>query len=489
MIKKLRQTLALNMQWLTTKTNWLIDAVRHHGKLEYVYALIALSFGIIFIILIPPGWNPDEPQHYWRVQQLADGDILSDQFSNDGRHVSTGGALEQNGANFILSYGGYVAIKDYSFRLAFPAWESQNVSVTTKEGGPRVNLEFPGSARYSPVVYAPQIIGIWLAEHLGMSLLHGFFLAKILGLLTQIFCFFMAIRLIPRAKWPLFIVGLLPSTIIQSTAFGGDVMTTSVCILFISLVLKACLDKPEPSKKIMGIILFLLALISLVKPAYLPLGALLMLLPIVRTKYRAPRRILPIAGLAALASLPGLVWFYLTTYVTDNFGPLVNVGLQKAYVLHQPLEFLATFIRTYFTDDQPKLLKTLIGNFVWDTAPLPLIFMFIGISVLTISLFLSSPREKIIHISGWVRTVLIGLFFGLIFLISAALYIYYTDYRATSIAGIQGRYFIPLLILPLFAMLNPLPQNRQAATKKIVLVMLLSMLIASVVVIVYRVYI
>ena len=459
-------------------------------KLEYLYASIALLFGLIFVFLIPPGWNPDEPQHYWRVQQLTDGNIISDEFTNGKNGISVGGAIPTNSANFILSYGGYTATEDHTFRLDFPSWENKDVSVATKEGGELVNLEFSGSARYSPVVYAPQIVGVWLAEKLDLSLFQGFILAKIFALVTQVTCLFWAIKLIPRGKWALFTIGLLPSTVVQSAAFGGDVMTTSACVLFIALVIKMCYIATRPSYMLLGLLFLLLAIISLVKPAYLPLGVILILLPICQSAYRNKKSLLTLLGFGTLAVLPGILWLSVTSFIKDNYGPLVKPVLQKEYVLQHPLEFINALFQTYFTDAQPRVLKTLFGNFVWDTAPLPLIFMFIGVIVLVLALFVSSYREKgvTMQLSTWARIVLFGTFIGLVTLISAGLYVFYTDYKLTSIAGIQARYFIPFLILPMLALLAPLPTKNQRVVKGVIISSLLSMLIAAVMVIIYRVY-
>ena len=458
-------------------------------KIEYLYAAIALTFGIIFIVIIPPGWNPDEPQHYWRIQQLAHLDIVSDEFPGPPGITYTGGVLPANDVNFILSYKGYVAIQDYSLRMNFPMWRNPGVSKAEKNGGAPTSVAFPGSARYSPVVYIPQAVGVWLANITGMTLLGGFLLAKLLGLFTQIICFMYAIRIIPKGKWIIFILGLLPSTIAQSTALGGDVMTTSMCIVFTAVVLSLSYSKEKIDKRKIALILILTMLIGLVKPAYLPLIAILLLIPITRKPYRNMRFIGTMVPLVAIAALPGLVWLKLTSFIQDNFNYGVDVAAQSSYVIHQPMNFLSAFARTYLTDDQPKIYKTLFGNFVWDTAPLPLIFMFLGVVLLVLACFLSSPREKTqITLTPLIKTILLLTFGILITLISYGLYVYFTPLKATSILGLQGRYFIPFLPLLLLVFHNPLPQDKQLKVKIISLGIILSMLISTTVVLVQRIY-
>lgn len=458
--------------------------------LEWLYVLIAFTFGIIFIILIPPGWNPDEPQHYWRIQQLTDGNIVSDPFESNGR-VETGGQLPLTSANFVLSYGGYRTLDNPDFRLSFPMWNNPDVSKDIKEGGQGVNLNFSGSARYSPIVYAPQTIAMWITEKLNMSLLTGFFAAKIAGLVVQLLAIFWAIRLIPRGKWILFTIGLLPSTVVQSTALGGDVMTTSVCIIFIALTIKLAY-KLEPPKIIeISSILLLIALLGLVKPAYLPLSAILLILPIMNRYYRDKKRIAILGSVAALMTLPGILWLKMTNFIVDYFSRPVQPDLQLSYILNQPLEYVSVLFRTYFTEDQPRLFKTLFGNFIWDTAPLPLICMFFGAVVLCLSLFVSSKRERTYLKKSFpnaAKLLLVSVFVGLIVVISTGLYLMYTDYKATSVLGLQGRYYIPFLILPLILLATPLTYKKQKGVKIAIVIILLLMLLSAINVIWERIY-
>ncbi len=455
-------------------------------KLEYLYVFIALGFGIVFIFLIPPGWNSDEPQHYWRVQQIVHGDVLSKNFEWSNS-TWTGGPISVNSTNFILSYGGYTAINDYSYRLKFPMFANNGMN-TEKDNNEKVNVSFSGSARYSPVVYLPQIIGVWIADNIGASLLFGFILAKMLGLIVQVSCFAYAIRLLPKGKWILFAVGLLPSTIVQSVAFGGDVMTTSVIVLFISLVLYASYRPEKINKKIITSIIALIFFLGLVKIAYLPLASLIILIPITQKRFRNIKSISALGILSVIAALPGVIWYQMTSFAKDHYSNGVDFELQKTYVIDYPLKFAKTLLRTYLTDDQPKLLKTLFGNFVWDSAPLPLIFMFAGVVILTISCFLSSPRELQIHLTKTVKTILLSMFIGLTVLISYALYVYYTPLKSTSILGIQGRYFLPILLLPLLVFHRKIERKLQIGPKVTLISLIIIMLLSAATVIFYRIY-
>jgi len=457
-------------------------------RLEYLYILIALFFGFIFIAIVPPGWNPDEPQHYWRTQQIAKGEFMPKEFDGPGDIVYTGGKLLPDQTNFIVSYKAFEGITDYSLRLNFPMWKNEGaIKGVTKNEAP-VDVAFAGSSRYSPIVYAPQAAGIWIANTVGLPILGGFFLAKIFGLFLQVAAIALAIYLIPRGKWLIFIIGLLPSTVTQSVAIGGDVMTTSVGILFIALVFKLCLATKKITNWHIAWVATLIMLLGLVKPSYLPLAALVVLIPIFHTEFRKITSLLRYGAIFAFAALPGLIWMRMTSFIQDNYNHGVDPVAQAAYVIHQPLQFILAFLNTYLTDSQPKIYKTLLGNFVWDTAPLPFIFMLIVVVIIVLSLFVSSPREKISKITPWVKVVLLSISALLILVISYGLYVYYTPLKDVSIMGIQSRYFIPFLPLILLCLHNPLPQLKQKWVKYTIIGLLFAVLISTTVVLINRIY-
>jgi len=465
-----------------------IERLQKFKKMEYLYAFIAFLFGFIFILIVPPGWNPDEPQHYWRAQQISHGQVISNTFGGPSGKAYTGGTLLPDETSFILSYKAYEGITDYSLRLNFPMWKNEGVIKHAAAQVDPIGVAFPGSAHYSPLAYAPQALGLWLANNLNLPLLGGFFLAKMIGLVLQVVAIFFAIRLIPRGKWILLIIGLLPITVTQSVSFGGDVITNSVAILFIATTLKLAYDTKKITRWHIASLAALVGSLGLVKPSYLPLALLVLLIPILHKKFRTAPSLLKHAGIFIFASIPGLIWLKITSSIQDNYSHGVDAVAQKQYVLQQPLDFISALFNTYLTDAQPKLYKTLLGNFIWDTAPLPLVFMFIAVILITLSVFLSSPREKNVTFTPLVKTILLSVSVLLIVIISYALYIYYTPLKGTSVLGIQSRYFIPFLPLILLALHNPMTQQKQKGTKLAVILLLLASLIATTTVLIGRIY-
>lgn len=458
-------------------------------KLEYAYIAIALFFGFIFICLIPPGWNPDETQHYKRAQQVAHGDMIPQEFVGQNELMYTGGTLPEDVVWFVESYKIGDALYDPSIRLNFPMWNNEGVVRGGSLGSDPITVPFSGSARYSPLVYAPQSASLWLTNTLGLPLLIGFFMAKIVGLLFQVTAIAYSIRLAPKGKWIFFVLGLLPVTVIQSSALSADIVTTSVSFVFIALVLKLALSRKTISNKNILVLAGLVAALGLVKPAYLPLALILLLIPIYHKTFRHWKNLLKLAIPMVIAVIPGIIWLSATSFIEDHYSHGVYPELQKQFVIENPLSFLHAFFNTYLTDAQPKLYRTLLGNFVWDTAPMPFIFMVITAIVIALSPLLTSSREITRKLTPLAKSTMLATALLLIVAISGALYLYYTPPEQNSILGIQSRYFIPFLPLILLPMMANIPYKYQAGLKKAVVSLLLICLVVAIIVILNRIYI
>ena len=461
-----------------------------YRKLEYLYAVIAIVFGGIFISIIPPGWSPDEPQHYWRSQSLSHGNVFADKFTS-GESTYAGGPLTVNARDFINSYGGTADPEWPKTKLDYPMTKNEGVSVGQRDNGETAMVVFSATSKNTPFVYLPYVIAMWIGNTLGLPLLASFTFAKILGLLTLVVAFFFAIRIIPKGKWLVFTLGLLPTTIVQATAITADVMTLAVTILFTAVVVREALSKKPITKLSFAAMFALIAGIGLVKASYLPIAALLLIIPMMRKEYRKPKILIIVGSLAVASALPGLLWLTSVLGIPDYYPGNVSPSEQAAGVIQAPWNFLGVMAATYLSDAQQIIHRGFFGSFIWDTVQLPLIFNFAGIVAITLSALIASSREKVAYaFSTSSKWLMWGIFTLLSATITYALYIYYTSVGEASSKGIQGRYFLPFALLPLLSIHNALIPTKQSLKVKLIIIsLLLSMLIAAVVVIYQRIYV
>lgn len=456
-------------------------------KLEYAYLFIALLFGFIFIALIPPGWNPDEHQHYWRTQSVAHGNFVSTPFPGPGDVTYTGSKMSDTTAQFISSYR---AMEDWpNLRLNFPMTANDGAIARANSSGPLVDVNFPATSKNTPFVYLPQSLAFFITNSLGVSLLIGFVLAKLFGLAVHTFAFFMAIKYSPKGKWIFFTIGLLPMTVVQSVALGADVMTTALCVLFTALILKIALADRLVSKRHFILLFILIAGLSLVKIAYLPLVLLALLIPLVNKHYKSWKFILRSAATAILCILPGVIWYLSVADIPDNYSnTLINGPEQLQYLKDNPIRFIGVIIATYLSDAHALTIwRGLFGSFIWDTAQLPIFFNFLGAVILGLSLFMYHKGEDKKQLPISAKLMLWGVFLILLTAITIALYMYYTSVGAASALGIQGRYFLPLLPLAMIAIATK-DKIKSFNVQIFIALSLVAMLVSAVIVVWGRIY-
>lgn len=141
----------------------------------------------------------------------------------------------------------------------------------------------------------------------------------------------------------------------------------------------------------------------------------------------------------------------------------VNPVEQLKYVVEYPLKFIETLFRTYIFGGFHN--PTILPNFYWISMygffslfayQLPIPFISLGYIILLIAfLYTGSERQKMkpvikLSIIQTVEFVLAAI------AVALALYLVWTPVGATTVDGIQGRYFIPLipLLIPLFTIVS-----------------------------------
>ena len=197
--------------------------------------------------------------------------------------------------------------------------------------------------------------------------------------------------------------------------------------------------------------LFVLSVIwaSLPKAIYAPLLLLLIFLP--DEKFKDKKTARTIKTLIVVITLLLMSTFVLPMLIGgvagDARGGNTNASEQFRLIITNPFRYAKVLVK-FFLLEGPKLfisVKSLsnpsyasayIGNILEFTS---LVFYLLFVYVL----FSNRVEEKYLNVK---TKILYGLMYLLIFaLISTALYLSFTEVGSTSIAGVQSRYFLPLL--------------------------------------------
>jgi uncharacterized membrane protein len=407
------------------------------SKTEILLISILLTFGVPMILLIPPGAGYDEEDHLVRVWEISGLSFIPGEMSAKEMQYPT--IFRDLAYRQQASLG----IIDSDF------WHTY-ANLPLDEHG-YVHREINTKSVYSPALLLPQAIAMrYFGRVAGLTALPVFYLTRFAGLLSYLFLVWVAIRIIPFGKWLLLILAVSPMALFQATTITADTISNGIGFLFIAGTLEAAGLEEIDWKKI-GKLLLLVFLLFLTKLN----GIVLILLPFLlippsRYKQRWMYFFFLVASVILFIVEVGGWNMIATRNVDALLSNDANIPAQVQHILRQPLQFLVTVIKDLITNG-PAYLQTWIngyGYYYW-TPPQIVSICFL----LSLGFVLFSPST-----SEWIDKKFNGLFivvFVLVYLATVGLlYLTFTPVGSREVLGVQGRYFIPSVMLLLLALSN-----------------------------------
>jgi uncharacterized membrane protein len=401
-------------------------------RIEYIFLVIALVWGIPQVFLVPPLQVPDEEAHWFRAWAMTEGQVTAARDST--LTLPAGFARIDDLYTWLAATVGRLPVS-----LDGQPGFSGYADLFNAPGPPGTVKVVSRVASYSPVGYVPQAVGIGLGRLVGASPLTCFYLARLANLLASVTLLFFAIRLAPFGKQLFALVALLPMTMFELASLSCDALTLSGAIFFTALVLWA-------SKKAMlrgvdiAAIVVTAALLLTVKPGY---WALVLLVLLVRPPQLGGRgRYWVFVGgcVAAVAGAALLVFVLSST--TAHLGTAAGPRAQLLFIAHQPLGFA----RILWDNLQNGLLDwTLgtIGTLGWLTIALPQTF---SLFVLVAGLVFFMGMEEETGLKVWRRSLLAGVAVVVFLTLAVALYAF-LEPAGSQRVFFQGRYLGPIWLL------------------------------------------
>ena len=237
-----------------------------------IFWILSLSFGIVLFILIPPFQAPDEEVHFLRAYTISEGAFFAHAYLIPEIVIQVFDTLD---------YLPHHTDKKVSLKLYEQLWR-QPLDLQNW-----VQIDFSSTSVYSPLVYLPQALGIFLARTFFLPPIALYYAARLLNFLAWLGLSYFAIRLIPSFKAVLLLVLFMPMSFFQAISNSADVVTNGVAFLLVAYIFWLTSDYVEEikGKNIIGL-LILFVLISLVKVPYLLLTALIFIIPFKKFKSR-----------------------------------------------------------------------------------------------------------------------------------------------------------------------------------------------------------
>jgi len=425
--------------------------------------VLIMAAGTYYAILTPLGAGFDEDTHFARVWEIAQGEVIPNRYLGQGARFPS--------AFFEVSYRQYRNMTPVSLEM----WRS----MMAVRVDPANMTAHRTRSVYFPLLYLPQaIVMLIVVRLLNAPVAVLYYLSRLTSVGLYAALTFYAIRRLPQGRWLLAVLALAPMAVIQAAVVSPDALDNGVAFLFAAWVLSIMPRQGSPlSRREFLTMLVLIIVLCAGKPATPIL--LLLLLGVPRSVYGSRARWIGTLS-AAIGSflLITVGWNVVMGLQVGVNSPLpgVQAATQLGGMVQHPLEFAQTVARTYVAEGSRLLTEWIgvTGYAAWQMPPViyllyPVLLLYVALSE-TPGTFLNRQR----------RSLLLLTFLAHAGAVAAFLYAGFNPVGSSSIAGIQGRYFIGTALLLGLALL-PSRQilRRSTAAIAVVTSLVLSIVLAA----------
>jgi uncharacterized membrane protein len=438
-------------------------------KITDLFLLIALSFGLVLVFLVPPFQSPDETNHFKRAYQLSKGQFFSDKTEN-----RIGGYLPKS---IDVLCDTFLYLKnDVKAKISFS--QLQTVGQMPLEADKLQFSDFPNTAIYAPIGYIPQAIGIALLRWADAPVLYLLYAARICNLLVWCMLIWFSLRTIHFGRPLLAVLALLPSSLAIASSANPDVLCNAL-----SWYLIACVLANLPWSRLGVIAYWMLCLQKLIA---WPLGLLLL----GKLEWRRASKYGTIWVLGVGLAL-ALAWgnYAQTSFISydeydpewrdrQTLNPGVNPQKQLGFIIEQPI-FLIKTISKSMLYAIPSMAAHVVGKFGWEKNYLPApVLALLWLAIL--GLAFSEKWKAPLVVKLWAGAAVAAYWLAF----SVTMYALWCPVGADILDNWQARYFTP--ILPLCFLL--IAQDYLSHWRKLVITAALGMVIMGNVILIWSVW-
>lgn len=406
-------------------------------SINKTFLIVTIMLGIFYVFAIPIYRGHDEHAHFYRAYEISQG-IFNTKIEDEESVTTIPEAFEETtpeGEACNITY--YRNVIDF---LGVDINEDETMTV---------NASY--MAVYSPIPYIPQALTIGILNIFTDNVAIIFYGARIVNLLVSVFLLYFAMKLIPFGKKMIFLITILSTTMVQISSLSPDALTLTSSILFVAYVLKLWYEKRKITKKEVSKLTILGIVVALCKIVYIPFVFLVLILP--KKSYKDKKNYtLSVITMIVIPILINLIWLAIAnTHLSliDNN----KSSVQTANILTNIPEYIRTVAYTlqYIMDKTLTALfggggmthnTSAVGNGFITVIPMILLFVFEILFDEKLKINLEMKAKVIISI---ISLAIIGLIF-------TSLYVQWSPLKWFFVDGVQGRYFLPLL-LPLTILL------------------------------------
>lgn len=408
---------------------------KYKKNIPIIFLIIAIPISLLYTFFLSPYRIMDESAHIIKNIEMSKGNFISKKDSKNQALVYTPIKINDDtwkvGASYKTLIHNLKIETDYSAKnYVRPFWTYTVINM--------------------PTAYASSGLGFTIGRLLNLNIYVSMYIAKVFNVITFLIIGYVILKLLPSMKLFALVYLLNPMNLQAVSSVGADCFTNLICLLFIAYIINLKF-KDNISNKDCWYLFIIMLLLSTAKFVYFPLFILLLL--IFKKLNKKQKRIILFGVLGSLILTMISVYIglgYKNVFVEKYVGKDVDPLLQMKYVLTKPWKFvfacfmsLYKYMESYFT----KFFGQYLGNYdikILFTPFVLYLFVFFS-SIFTEKRIKFEKREIIISLAT--VFILFCCIFGVEYLTWTRLY-------QNIVEGVQGRYFIPFMLLPLIFMNN-----------------------------------
>ena len=441
--------------------SWFL--IRKELRPEQLFLVITIPMGIALLCFMSVNFINDGDAHFARTYYYAN-KILDAGDTDNGGAI----AMRSDDVDTLFASSCKDAPNAQNMWHIYENWKWFADDKSIVEG-----IEWKNAGSTNMIMYLPSVVAVVLARLLGLGTYPMIYLAKIVPFICYLAGIYCAIKAIPVGKHILLFLAALPIAVQQAVGITYDNVTLIALFLMISYTLKIYYEGINIKD---GIVLTASCMLiaSCKGGIYTPMLFLLLFLPKEKMggikgklKYVFGTGILTLCTMLAIYG--ATIWRYIqpssetsaSKFVQEvseessedgdvqmSTGPS-NYGI--SYVVKNPKGFIRLVVNTS-TERIEYYVNTMLGrNLAWSVQELPLwAYGLFGIILLCAK---NGIGEERYHISLCLRVGMTVTFF-LVVMAYFLLFLIETPVSYSYIWGLQGRYFLPQMLLLLLALRN-----------------------------------
>ena len=416
----------------------IYNCIQDKHKIENMFLNFAIPVGLLFIVFMLPTYTPDASSHLWRSYEISQGTLITKIDENGDSKTTVPEIMSINRENVLTKYS-----------VLNKLLESEEA----KDYDNTIQVDSP-SKGYAFVFFVGYAIGLAIARILSLNIFVGLLLARLINFIVVLALGYYSIKKIPFGKILLTTYLMIPMMMQQSTAFSGDSIMNATIILFISYTLYLAFKKEKILKKEKIIFLILTAFVGLSKITYIPLIGIGLIIAN-RRKEMPKKEIITLGILTIVVCCGSMLILNMCTrgYTNETANAYlekagVNSSEQLKGIISNPLHYLKVLWNDFKVNGEFYTFS-FIGQYMgWLSITVPVSYLIFYIILLFASIFVENNKQVL----DWKERIwMVVLALGMAVLIITGLYLEWTGVGSMTVAGVQGRYFLPIIILILLS--------------------------------------